>query len=138
MSSHTSAAAAVCLLSLIAALFTSPAQAVTPDLQAVSRGGIQVNLFSQLQPVQLNTMHSWEIELLDSSGAPVSDAVLRVQGGMPEHDHGLPTRPLVTRKLPNGRYLLEGMRFHMPGLWLLRIELETAGNEEVVEINFEL
>lgn len=133
------AANAATLLTFIFSLaFSAPAGADAPDLQAVSRNGVQINLYSRLQPLQLNTMHSWEIELLDSSGAPISGAVMQVQGGMPEHDHGLPTSPLVTGSLPDGRYLLEGMRFHMPGLWLLRIDLETAGKAETVEITFEL
>ena len=39
--------------------------------------------------------------------------------GMPDHDHGLPTQPQVTSRLENGDYLLEGVRFHMPGKWQL-------------------
>lgn len=131
-------ATAAALLLAITSLLTTSAGADTPDLQTTSGDGLQINLYSRLKPLQLNTMHSWEIELLDSSGTVITDAVLQVQGGMPEHDHGLPTSPQVTRKLPDGRYLLEGMRFHMPGLWVLRIELQAAGNAEVVEITFEL
>ena len=131
-------AATVAALLVFTLNFAPPAQAETPDLQAVTRSGVQINLYSHLQPLQLNTMHSWDIELLDSAGKPISGAVLQVQGGMPEHDHGLPTSPQVTRDLPDGHYLLEGMRFHMPGLWLLRIDLQAAGDSETVEITFEL
>ncbi|GAB5499699.1 MAG: FixH family protein [Pseudohongiellaceae bacterium] len=131
-------AAVAALLLAITFLLTTPAWADTPELQATSRDGVQINLYSRLKPLQLNTMHSWEIELLDSSGTLITDAVLQVRGGMPEHDHGLPTSPQVTRTLTDGRYLLEGMRFHMPGLWVLTIELQAAGNTETVEITFEL
>src|SRR4249920_3274177 len=31
-------------------------------------------------------------------------------GGMPQHGHGLPTRPVVSRELADGTYLMEGMK----------------------------
>lgn len=39
---------------------------------------------------------------------------------MPDHGHGLPTAPRVTRHLGGGRYLVEGMRFNMSGWWRLK------------------
>lgn len=126
------------LLLLGFALMATTAMAADPDLQAVSRSGVQLKLYSRLQPIQLNTIHSWEIELLDGNGKALNDARIRVQGGMPDHDHGLPTSPQVTGQLGDGRYLLQGMRFHMPGRWLLRIDLEIDGKSESVEIPFSL
>ena len=44
-------------------------------------------------------------------------AAITVDGGMPQHGHGFPTRPRVTRDLDDGTYLLEGMKFSMTGWW---------------------
>ena len=40
---------------------------------------------------------------------------LKVDGDMPQHGHGLPTRPRVTRNLGNGDYQIEGVKFQMGG-----------------------
>ncbi|MGI9227383.1 MAG: FixH family protein, partial [Gammaproteobacteria bacterium] len=50
-------------------------------------------------------------------------ADIKVDGGMPEHNHGFPTRPQVTKNLGDGCYLLEGMKFHMGGLWTISISI---------------
>ena len=86
--------------------------------------GVQVTAQSQQEPIPLNVMHSWIITLRTPAGAPMADASIRVEGGMPAHDHGLATRPQVTSYLGEGRYLLEGVRFHMAGEWLLQVEIE--------------
>ena len=51
---------------------------------------------------------------------------------MPQHGHGLPTRPQVTRELADGTYLLEGMKFSMTGWWEIKLAIEaTAGADKV-------
>jgi hypothetical protein len=51
---------------------------------------------------------------------------------MPEHDHGLPTKPRITEELGGGDYRLEGMRFHMSGYWEVVVSIVTdAGSFEV-------
>lgn len=93
------------------------------DLTGSSRG-ISLEIFSQLRPIQINTIHSWEVVLTDADGA-VSGATLDIVGGMPEHNHGMPTLPQITEELAPGHYLLEGVRFHMPGLWRLTASIST-------------
>jgi hypothetical protein len=87
-------------------------------------------------PLPLNTMHSWVLVLVDSAGRPLRDVQIQVDGGMPEHDHGLPTAPRVTRELSPGRYLLEGLRFHMNGRWQLLLDITAAGERETVVLIF--
>jgi hypothetical protein len=70
----------------------------------------------------------------DSDGEPVTGAKLTVSGGMPAHDHGLPTAPEVTRELTPGRYLLEGLRFHMDGDWQIEIVIEAGDVRDIVVI----
>jgi len=60
-------------------------------------------------------MHSWILRLETLDGQPVRNAEITVAGGMPKHNHGLPTAPQVTRELGNGDYLVEGIKFQMAG-----------------------
>jgi hypothetical protein len=53
---------------------------------------------------------------------------------MPQHGHGLPTKPRVTRALGNGDHLVEGMKFNMGGWWVVkfRVASSAAGADSVV------
>jgi hypothetical protein len=54
---------------------------------------------------------------------------------MPQHGHGLPTRPQVTRELPDGTYLLEGMKFSMTGWWEIKLAIQTTDAADKVTFN---
>jgi hypothetical protein len=54
---------------------------------------------------------------------------LRVDAWMPEHGHGMNYRAAVTPQ-GGGRYLAEGLLFHMPGRWELRFDVEIDGRVE--------
>ncbi len=97
-----------------------------------------LEIFSQLDPLEINTIHSWELVLHTADGAPLIGAQMSVVGGMPDHDHGLPTSPVVTREITPGRYLLEGMRFHMPGRWLLTFDVISDQGSESATLEFRL
>lgn len=60
---------------------------------------------------------------------PVTGARFTLDATMPEHGHGMMTRPLH-RELGGGRYLSEGMRLHMHGRWELVGELESARDRQ--------
>lgn len=97
-------------------------------MSAVSQpSGLHVQMQSELDPLTINLMHSWIIHVHNAHGEPIDDALISVDGGMPEHNHGLATSPQVTEALGDGRYRLEGMRFHMNGEWELRLQIEHAG-----------
>ena len=87
----------------------------------------RISFTSQLEPIAINTMHTWVIHVADINGQPISDAEISVDGGMPEHDHGLPSQPQVTRSTGAGNYLVEGMKFHMSGAWTVTMTI-THGN----------
>jgi hypothetical protein len=70
-----------------------------------------------LDPLVINQIHEWTLHVETPDGRPVDNARIMVEGDMPEHRHGLPTNPEVTRNLGNGDYLVEGMKFSMPGAW---------------------
>lgn len=59
-----------------------------------------------------------------------ADAVLaRVDAVMPEHRHGMNYRPSVKQVAP-GEWRAEGLLFHMPGRWELRLAVRSAGRTE--------
>ena len=126
-------------LSLLLALGSaSAAEVLLPDLSGVTDKGFTIEIYSELSPLSINTMHSWHIRVLDRDDQILELEELNVFGGMPEHDHGLPTQPEVTMRLDNGDYLLEGVRFHMQGHWELQIEFQYAGVDDTAIIDFEL
>ncbi|MEP7065602.1 MAG: FixH family protein [Gemmatimonadota bacterium] len=78
-------------------------------------------------------LQKWTLHLDAASGAPVGDARVSIDGGMPQHGHGLPTKPRVTRELGNGDYLVEGMKFNMGGWWVVKFRVDSqAGNDSLV------
>ena len=93
---------------------------------------------SELQPIVINRIHRWTLIVTDKNGAPVEDAVITVDGGMPVHDHGLPTEPRVTGELAPGHYLLEGLRFHMAGSWQIVVTIESGDTRDTVVIDMDL
>jgi hypothetical protein len=102
-----------------------------------TRGVYTVSVTSSLEPIEINQIHSWDLHI-SSHGKPVEGAALSISGGMPKHDHGLPTRPRVTEELGDGNYRLGGMRFHMQGDWEITIEIEAAGKTDTVVVTLTL
>ena len=86
-------------------------------------------------PAAINQIHSWHIKLTTPAGVPISHAHIAVDGGMPEHGHGLPTQPQVTQELGGGVYLLEGMKFSMSGWWEIKLAIDTADASDKVTFN---
>lgn len=101
-------------------------------------GHFQVTVTPDMEPLAINTIHRWEVDVVTAEGAPVPSAEISIRGGMPDHDHGLPTRPEATRYLGEGRYLIEGMRFHMAGSWEVILGIATDAHSDEVVIALEL
>lgn len=97
-------------------------------------GYYRVSFQSELQPIVINRIHTWLFHVETPDGAPVDDAEISVTGGMPLHNHGLPTAPQMTADLGNGNYRVEGMRFHMAGDWELLVTIDAAGRRDTVII----
>ena len=100
-----------------------------------SRDGLFVLSYaSELTPLQINKLHAWTLHIEDADGNPVVGANLQVSGGMPAHDHGLPTYPRITAELGDGNYRLDGMRFHMSGAWEITINISADGDTDSVVV----
>jgi hypothetical protein len=57
---------------------------------------------------------------------------------MPQHAHGFITEPRVTRSLGVGTFLIEGVKFHMPGDWTLRVELVGPSGPDVATLHVQV
>ena len=97
-------------------------------------GSFNVWYSSKLVPIPINQIHQWVLHIESAEGEPISDASLELVGGMPLHDHGLPTIPSATEYLGEGNYLIEGMRFHMMGDWEITVEISQGDLSETVLI----
>ena len=54
---------------------------------------------------------------------PVKNADIFINGGMPEHEHGLPTSPKIVWSDDKNAYLIKGLKFSMPGQWSLNFKV---------------
>jgi hypothetical protein len=102
------------------------------------QGVFQVSYTSQIDPVPVNQMHTWTVHVESGDGQPLDQAEITVAGGMPQHGHGLPTKPQVTQNLGGGDYLAEGLRFNMPGWWEVTFNITAGGQNDSVTFNLVL
>jgi len=109
-----------------------------PTSWTSKRGLFTVSYVSSVEPITINRMHEWVLHIETADGAAVSTAELSIAGGMPAHDHGLPTRPRVTENLGDGDYRVKGLRFHMAGEWLLEITIDDGERTDTVTVMLSL
>jgi hypothetical protein len=88
-----------------------------------------------ISPVSVGPIHNWTVEVVAVNGTPVEAAVITIEGAMPQHGHGLPTSPRVTQSLGEGRYLVEGMKFNMPGWWTLTLRIDASSGSDEATFN---
>lgn len=137
------ASGARAIIAPIAVLFASLAPpsiiASEPDTSRTRTsddGAFVVTIESRVEPIPLNAMHAWTVHVEMAHGEPVVGATFEIDGGMPMHDHGLPTAPRITEELGEGNYLLEGVKFQMPGHWIVSLAISAAGTTD--SVTFEL
>lgn len=110
----------------------------TSTTRLTEQGTFQVSVSSNLEPPEINEIHSWTIHVETPDGQAVENAQITVDGGMPQHNHGFPTVPEVTEELGGGDYLLEGMRFNMAGWWELKLGILAGDQSDDVTFNLVL
>jgi hypothetical protein len=91
-----------------------------------------------VEPLRVRRLQTVPVRISDAQGRPVENAVIAVDGGMPEHGHGLPTQPRVTRSLGAGLYEIEGVRFSMGGWWELKLAIDSPAGADRVTFNLSL
>ncbi len=95
-------------------------------------GSYRVRARPAVEPLTLHRMHDWIVGIELVGTASEIPTVVEFDGGMPAHRHGFVTRPRVTRNLGGGEFLVEGVKFHMPGEWVIQVTVtHRAGSEQV-------
>lgn len=120
---------------LLAACGTPPADLDLSLQQPSRQGKFVVRLEPPASGPAINQMHAWRLQLRTAEGAPVSQALIGFAGGMPQHGHGFPTQPRVTRELSPGVYALEGMKFSMTGWWDMRLDIRAGETRDTAVFN---
>lgn len=102
-----------------------PAAAACPlSAPALQQGSVQANWKVDGAPIAVGRHFAIEVQV-----CPADAVLTRVDATMPEHRHGMNYRPSV-KPLGNGRWRAEGLMFHMPGVWELRLDVQAAGGSE--------
>lgn len=115
---------------------STPPTDLDVSLEKPSAAGVyRVALVPPAQAPAINQMHSWRVKLAAADGTPVHGAKFAVDGGMPQHGHGLPTQPRVTRELADGTYQLDGMKFSMTGWWEVKLAIDGPQGADKVTFN---
>jgi hypothetical protein len=73
--------------------------------------------------VEIGRHFTLDIRVCADGAAPT---LTRVDADMPEHRHGMNYRASLTGR-GDGRYVAEGLLFHMPGRWRLSFDVERDG-----------
>ena len=100
-----------------------------------AQGRYVVTLVPPQEAPAINQLHAWQVKVASPDGKSVTAARIAVDGGMPQHGHGLPTQPLVRSQVGEGTYLLEGMKFSMTGWWEVKLALEAPQGPDKVTFN---
>ena len=120
-------------------MFARPPKDLDYSRSRTSEGGLyRATIEPQGDSIPQGRLHKWTLHLETASGAPVDVARLAVDGGMPQHGHGLPTKPRVTRDLGNGDHLVEGMKFNMGGWWVVKFRVDAPAGRDSLVFNVKL
>ena len=103
-----------------------------------SAAGRYVATLEPATPLRTRQMQTVSVVVRDADGRAIDGADISVDGGMPQHGHGLPTRPRVTRNLGDGIYEIEGVRFNMGGWWEFKLAIAGSNGGDTVTFNLDL
>lgn len=98
-------------------------------------GYFQVSIRPESDPVPLNEIHTWLVEIRTPAGTPVHGADVSFFGSMPLHGHGFPTEPRIAGEVEPGVYALEGIKFSMAGWWTMGVGVVAEGKTDRAGFN---
>lgn len=137
--SAVTAIGALALFATACMMFAKPPADLDYGRTRVSAGGtFRAAIRPDGDSIPRGTLQRWTLHLEDATGAPIDSATIAVDGGMPQHGHGLPTSPRATRHLGGGNHLIEGMKFNMGGWWVVKFRVSSAAGRDSVVFNLKL
>ena len=110
----------------------------TKQTRISSDGNYEVTIESWLKPLRLGRMHAWAANIRTTDGKPVTNATIKVGGGMPIHNHGFPTEPEMTEQVDPGVYLIEGFKFSMSGPWIILLDITVDNKTDTVAFDINM
>lgn len=102
-------------------------------------GRYRVGLTLEPAPPPLGELFRTRAAVTLEDGTPVETGVVKLDARMPQHDHGMETRPRVREGVcevkdtdssdrrcrhPGGVYVADGFKFHMSGDWTVTVEID--------------
>jgi hypothetical protein len=88
--------------------------------------------------IQLNKLFCAVVTLTPSKADSIKDLKLKsFDAVMPAHRHGMVTRARI-QESKSGEYLIEGLKFHMPGDWSFKVNLVLGKESAEVAIPLKL
>ena len=131
--------AAALMLTTGCMMFMRPPKDLDFSRGRASEGGAyRATITPQGDTIPKGKLHRWTLHLETAAGTPVQGATIAVDGGMPQHGHGLPTKPRVTRPLGPGDYVVDGMKFNMGGWWVVKFRIAADAGRDSVVFNLKL
>lgn len=132
-------------VALVAACVGGAEEAPAPVREGVTAAGrYRLKWRPSPDPIPLSALFEVETTVVDAvTGAPVEVGAVRVDARMPEHGHGMATRPEADSgdcdaagvcRHPGGVYRTRGMKFHMPGEWVLSFDVEGPAGPDRLEV----
>lgn len=91
-------------------------------------------------PPTLSSFQQCTFTLSNKQKEKLTNAVVKIDGGMPTHQHGLPTTPQALWNEKDNVYNINGLKFSMPGEWVLKFFIDKTDNlpRDIVSINIKI
>ncbi|MBL8519897.1 MAG: FixH family protein [Betaproteobacteria bacterium] len=124
------------VVGLLAACASAPTALDLSLDKLTKEGKFRVALVAPVPEPAVHQIHDWSIRLMTPDGTPIAKGLVYLNGGMPGHGHGLPTRPITVGETAPGLYRVEGMKFNMPGHWELIVAIQANGTEDFAYFNW--
>ena len=84
---------AIMILALLVCLNWSPGSLAQQELTTLTTArGYRLHIFSELRPLEINRIHSWQLLLTDANGVAVNEPDIGISGGMPDPWHAHPAQ----------------------------------------------
>ncbi|MGB7285555.1 MAG: FixH family protein [Salaquimonas sp.] len=80
-------------------------------------------------------IHAWLATIKTKTGKLVAGATVTLDGGMPQHGHGLPTSPSLEDEIAPGVYRIDGVKFSMSGWWEFKLDIESEDGTDRAVFN---
>jgi len=105
------------------------------SMQKASSSGSVVIDFSCTRSPFVGDFQKCHIQLKQNKKGQFADEIA-IDGGMKAHGHGLPTVPTLSPGATAGYYEIEGLKYSMPGAWIVGFKVNIDGVTDQIIFDF--